>query len=507
MKSSNVLLLFILTFYFGCDPKPAVQTVEQNIIDAILDDEESFYHLDFRNYPKDKKSLPVGVFDSGTGGLTVLKAIVNFDEFNNSDNTPGADDILDFDTESFIYLGDQANMPYGNYANENKVDLLKEHIIKDAQFLLGNKYYGSRNQQKYKTDKSPVKAIVVACNTATAYGKTYIEEFLSRANSDIQVIGVIDAGVRGALDQFKKDEDGIIGVLATAGTVASKGYSQTIVRLKDDMGYTGNIEVFQQGGVGIAEAVDEDANYFIKGLEKPRKEYKGPGLSGDLLIDKALMDIYNFDFSNGKMLCDNNNPNDCSIMQINDGLNYVRYHLVTLMENIRHSGSQNTLKALILGCTHYPYLTKEINQVLKELYAYQDDKGDYIYQKNMVKNIALIDPSLNTARELYAHLDAQDMFNAHGSMQDSEFYISVANTENKQVQTDASNNFTYDYKYGRQVHDVQEYTKIVPFSRSNISDDILLRFRRQIPFVYELMKNFNSNNSKTDGLDELSRIR
>ena len=75
--------------------------------------------------------------------------------------------------ESFIYLADQANMPYGNYSKENKVDLLKEHIIKDTQFLLGNKYYFDSNDASVNTDKQPVKAIVVACNTATAYGKEY----------------------------------------------------------------------------------------------------------------------------------------------------------------------------------------------------------------------------------------------------------------------------------------------------------------------------------------------
>jgi glutamate racemase len=85
--------------------------------------------------------------------------------------------------ETFSYLGDQANMPYSNYYKENKVDLLKEHIIK-AQFLLGNKYYDSRSDRTFNEDKEPVKVIVVACNTATAYGKTFIEEFLAKANSN-----------------------------------------------------------------------------------------------------------------------------------------------------------------------------------------------------------------------------------------------------------------------------------------------------------------------------------
>ena len=74
-------------------------------------------------------SFPIGVFDSGTGGLTVLEAMLTLDEFNNITGKPGKDGKLDFEKEYFQYLADQANMPYGNYAAENKTDLLKENIL------------------------------------------------------------------------------------------------------------------------------------------------------------------------------------------------------------------------------------------------------------------------------------------------------------------------------------------------------------------------------------------
>jgi len=105
-----------------------------------------------------KTSLPIGVFDSGTGGLTVLEALLTLDAFNNETGKPGSDGKLDFSKEYFQYLADQANMPYGNYAAANKTDLLKEHIQKNMQFFL----------QEAST-KPPVKMIVLACNTATAY--------------------------------------------------------------------------------------------------------------------------------------------------------------------------------------------------------------------------------------------------------------------------------------------------------------------------------------------------
>ena len=62
--------------------------------------------------------LPIGVFDSGTGGLTVLEAMLSLDAYNNTNGLPGADGKPDFNSEFFEYLADQANMPYGNYAAE-----------------------------------------------------------------------------------------------------------------------------------------------------------------------------------------------------------------------------------------------------------------------------------------------------------------------------------------------------------------------------------------------------
>ena len=507
-KKHLIILAFLLLFLASCkqSSKQKETLNKRNIIETIINDTDNFYYVDFNAYPDQDTSLPIGVFDSGTGGLTVLKAIVNYDENANETHSDGKDGKLDFNKEAFIYLGDQANMPYGNYSKENKVDLLKEHIIKDAQFLLSNKYYSNAKDTSVNTDKKPVKVLVIACNTATAYGKEYIEEFVKKANSNIKVIGVIDAGVRGVLESIKKDEDVIIGVLATAGTVTSKGYHNTIVKFKDEMGYIGNIEVFSQGGIGIAEAVDEDLNYFDENLKAPRKEYKGPGLSNDVKIDKTLFDIYNFDFNNSKMLCDTEKTDDCSILQINDTKNYVRYHLVTLMEQIRLSKTKNKLKSIILGCTHYPYLVDEINEILKELYNYKGKDNKYLYRQFMVKNIKLIDPAFDTAKELHEYLKAEKLFNPKGNIKNSEFYISVANKDNANNVIDKDGRFPYDYKYGRSANEIQEYVKIVPFSRKNISDAILMRFQKQIPYVYQLMQNFNNTNQKTTALTKEEKI-
>ena len=84
-------------------------------------------------------NLPIGVFDSGIGGLTVLEALLTADFFNNDTLQTGADGRPDFAGEHFLYLGDQANMPYGNYAAVGREDYLRELILKDAVFLLGKR--------------------------------------------------------------------------------------------------------------------------------------------------------------------------------------------------------------------------------------------------------------------------------------------------------------------------------------------------------------------------------
>jgi glutamate racemase len=234
---------------------------------------------------------------------------------------------------------------------------------------------------------------VIACNTATAYGKETLEAFIQKTGVPLKVIGVIDAGAKGALSKFAQDEDGSIAVFATVGTIASKGYEKTILEKVKALNYTGNIQVFNQGGHGIAEAVDEEPDYIQRDLRAPRDDYRGPSLDHpDFRIDKTLMDVYNFDFDHNKMLCDADNTQDCQVLQINSSDNYVRYHLVSMMENIRKSNDPKPLKVVMLGCTHYPYLTQEIREVLDELYDYKRE-GTYVYRQFMAKDIAIVDPA------------------------------------------------------------------------------------------------------------------
>lgn len=483
----------------GVNGTPAIER-------SILEDRQNFYFIDFKKYPAGDPALPIGVFDSGTGGLTILDALLTFDQHNNANGSSGTDHVPDFTKEKFIYLADQANMPYGNYYSEHKTDLLIEHVIKDAQFLLSDKYYTNAAAKTANTDKKPIKALVIACNTATAYGKETVEAFVKKTGIDLKVIGVIDAGAKGVLDVFGKTEDGSIGVLATVGTIASKGYENTILTLKDKLKYQGNIRIFNQGGQGVAEAVDQEPDFINPKATAPRDSYRGPSLqNADYRIDKTLMDIYSFDFDRNKMLCDSKNTDDCQILQLNSTDNYVRYHLVSLLEKIRKTPGAPPLKAIVLGCTHYPYLIKDINRTLTDLYDYQKD-GKFIYRPFMVVPVKIIDPAVNVAKELYNYLQQKKLFNASGDNRQSEFYITVPNTDNKDVKIDDQGRFTYAYKYGRNAGETQEYVKIVPFSNNNIPAATIERFKAIIPSTFELIKNFNAANPKLRSMDEAEKI-
>lgn len=488
------ICLFLAFNLYHCNPEPDIS--KKNLDEVILSDTSSFYYVDVKNYPVKNKKLPIGIFDSGTGGLTVMDAIVNFDGFNNQNKNLNPDGILDFEKEYFIYLADQANMPYGNYPSLNKTDVLREHILKDVQFLLSNKYYKSSSDEKFKTDKLPVKAIVIACNTATAYGMEDIETFLKKAKLNIKVIGVINAGVKGAFENLSKDENCSIGVMATEGTVLSNGYPNTINKYYSDFNYKGEIKTFQQAGIGLAGAIDGVIDYINTRATEIRKEYKGPSLtSKDAKINLSILNRYNFDWSKNYILYsgEKNHPTE---IQLNSIENYIYYNVVSLLEQLRNSKTTKPLKTIILGCTHYPFYKNIFAKKLEELYNLQEN-GNYVYRNYMHKEITLIDPALNTAKELYEYLSENNLF-GDNELNKSEFYISVPNTLNKNVSIDALGNFTYEYKYGRTAGIIQEYVKQVTFNKSNLHPEVINMLKEKTPLIYKLITDFNQINSKTE---------
>ncbi len=136
---------------------------------------------------EDLKNAPVGVFDSGVGGLTVMREIMR-----------------QIPNESIIYFGDTARVPYGNKSKETVTRFSRQivHFLKSHQ----------------------VKTIVVACNTASAYALDELEK-----ECDIPIMGVVKPGAKAAVEATR---NGKIGVIATEATIGSGIYSHYIKELK-----------------------------------------------------------------------------------------------------------------------------------------------------------------------------------------------------------------------------------------------------------------------------------
>jgi glutamate racemase len=327
----------------------------------------------------------------------------------------------------------------------------------------------------------------VACNTATAYALPEMKAYLKTKPGNVPCIGVIDAGAKAALEWQQKNGEGLIGVFATAGTVASDGYPRTIKTFAKAWGVKEPV-IMSQGGVGLAESIDRDWAYFVDTLNVTRNDYKGPSFKNkSYIIDTSLLTAYNFNKAGNQLLCEYDDKGSCLDMQLNDPANYVRYHLVGLLENILKSNADKQMNTLILGCTHYPFMKDTIRSVLRELYNYQTN-GNYRYRKILAAHVELIDPAVETAKEAYLALRKQKLQN-YSKKLTTKFYISVPNTSLPEVELQPDGWFTYQYKYGRIAGANKEYIKVVPFDNKNISEATYNRFRLSIPKVYAAIEN------------------
>lgn len=460
------------------------------IVNKALYDTASNFFVEFNEYPDEMRNLPIGVFDSGTGGLTVLEKLLSLDAFDNITGASGRDSILDFAGEHFIYLADQANMPYGNYAAEKNTEYLQELVLKDALFLLDDDYFLNAIEEESQGRKQRVKIIVVACNTATAYGLDLIREMIAQSGKDVKVIGVIGAGVRATLDELDLGPDATplaIGVLATPGTIAIGAYEKAIRAELKLRGITTPVDIVNQGSYGFAEAVDTDPDYVNPLLFAPRSTYHGPELGeADNNIKQHLLKAYNFDFTENKMLARRSPDGRYASLQLNSPENYARFAMVELMERHRLSGKGTPLRAVILGCTHYPFYQETLRQTLEELRDYRED-GRYPYRDLIADSVLFIDPAVYTAIECYNTLRADGNLAFRISPTRVDAYISVPSNLLPDDCLTHDGMLTYQYKYGRTTGTEEQTTKQVPFSLQNLDPNNLERIKDLLPYSYALI--------------------
>src|SRR5262245_36987296 len=132
------------------------------------------------------RNLPIGIFDSGVGGLTVYRAL--------HERLPN---------ERFVYLGDTARVPYGT----KSLATVERYAVENSRFLQAH----------------GIKLLVVACNTASALALPAIRNAVT-----VPVMGVIEPGARAAVEIAGSEK---IGVIATEATVQSHAYARAIAAL------------------------------------------------------------------------------------------------------------------------------------------------------------------------------------------------------------------------------------------------------------------------------------
>jgi glutamate racemase len=180
---------------------------------------------------------PIGVFDSGFGGLTVARAMI--------DLLPG---------EDLVYVGDTGRYPYG----PRPLDEVREFAREITQMLL---------------DRFDVKMVVVACNTASAAALD-----LLRFEHDVPLVGVIDPGARAAV---KATVNGRVGVIGTVGTIGSGAYQRAVRSMRAPVTLTcaacpGFVEFVERGETDteqvhvlaerlLAPVIDADVDTLLLG--------------------------------------------------------------------------------------------------------------------------------------------------------------------------------------------------------------------------------------------------
>ena len=450
---------------------------------AAHPDGKAPWSVDFEALQGDRSQLPTGVFDSGIGGLTVMEAILSLDAFNNKTLQPGADGVPDFAGERFVYFGDQANMPYGNYPQKGREHFLRELIVKDAAFLLGRRYHGGG---AVRFDKPPVKAIVIACNTATAYGIEDIRASLRAWNLDVPVIGVVEAGARAVNETLPAaGRSGTIAVLATAGTCASGAYPRAIGRAG---GLAGKSipSIIQQGSVGLAGALEGNPAFVSASLKGNARNagYLGPAVGNDAApVDPALLPVYGFD--KGGVLGDEAKP---ATWQLNSAENYARYDVTTLVEKYRKSGGGAPISTLVLGCTHYPIARTALATVFSRLRDYATPDGTRPYRELISEKIEFVNPAEFTAKELFRELARGRLRAARDSDATpvlERAFVSIPNPSWPGAKLNADGALDADCKYGREAGNPSaEDVLCVPLKEAGAVLDSLSGLAPALPRVW-----------------------
>lgn len=392
------------------------------IVSKVLNDSSSVYYVNFEKLPSQRDTLPIGVVEFD-GYLPMTETLLHLEHFNNITGRDGLDRIPDLAGEKFQTLLDLENLPYQDYVEANKSYYLREIVVKNALFLLSNKYYLHSSDKTAKGVKDPCKIIVVSSPWASAYGVSDIEQLLRLSKSDVKVVGVIRPTVRTVYEDVKRSNNDSVAV-------------------------------------GILDSYGE-AYLFEEALNKHKKHSEESKylkvVTGNLKELTAVIDKEQVNWDEESLQANEKRAVLDSIIN-----SHIRSCIVSLLDSLQNSKEQIPLKSLILGSWEQDNYTPRILSVIEELRHYTVN-GRQIYAHLIDKNFTIINPLECAARECYRILRNDNLLAFNPTENHSEDFKSVANYTVGTENLDSDGKLTREFKLSREVGKEEETTVIVKF--------------------------------------------
>lgn len=485
VRRLSILLLptLFVTMLFSCGRESDTDSI-MPIVRKALYDTSSVYFGNFAEYPPELSQLPLGIIDCSVDGFSIVEKFLEMDNFDNITGAGTKDGIGDFAGEDFQIIADVANGPFVGYERNGNRAFLDERLVKDALFLMGSSHYNLSVDDFRSGVKDPVKLIVYASDYADLKGTAVLNGFLEKTGTAVKAIGVLESGIRDMVGTFGNQENVCVGILYPSDALGAREYESRLRKMAEDTGFRGVLQVYNQEAVGLSGALRDNPAYISPSATGLRNDYAGPVLGVSYNnIDVSLLDRYRFRTDGNALLTGGK-----SGIQLNSVENYVRYHLVSMVERHRRSGSRIPISSILLVDYRYEEVLPVMKQVILELYDYRRD-GMYLYRNSLAKDFRFILPIESAASAAYTTLRKDRNLALSGNKSELRPFITWPSGGLSPEGIDSTGRLTDRFKYGRAAGTDEIFTKELPFAPRYVDAGTMAFIERNNPLTYSLIRN------------------
>jgi len=470
-RFTAAVILPLLLFFVSCRPEEQGEKLIP-ISNKSLNDSASAWFAHFSTYPSDLSKLPIGVITSQTEELSVMERFLTADYFDNITGDDGPDGIRDFAGERFYLLLDQANGAYNEYFRDTAgISLLRDISIRNVLLMMGDEYYIIPDDIVSTGLKDRVKFLVNVPDASGLFCQNDIDTLLQMSGTGVSSLSLVNCGIKAALSGVGRDERCAIGVLSSDDLYRTGRYEELIREVFSSTHSNDKVQIFQQLSYGLDMAVDGHTDFVLPEANSVRADYQGPVLgTGDNDINVNMLDRYCFD-QHGNSLLVKKKGKTYTDIQLNSPGNYARFHLVTLIEKHRRSGSRIPIEAIVLGNRCDAFLLDTLKAVAAELYNFSRD-GQYIYRNSISKNLRFIDPIECLVKDSYLLLRNNRILALNTSRTDITSFLTIPSPSLPVSDKDSLGvEFTETYKFSRTPGADECGYKLIPFSLRYITPE------------------------------------